>query len=204
TLHPAYPTGAETVWNVAGACGPNSLNFCASLGATGAGVSGFWALPPFQHGPGLISALTQKDPFCSQAAAGQFCREVPDISADADEVTPYAEFCTGTAPSSTCGSFSAGQPVPGWFGIGGTSLSTPVWSAVIALWESVHGQRFGTASLGLYQLFRSAHAYSKDFHDITGVHQTENNNGVYPTTPNYDMTTGIGTPRITGIAEHTF
>ena len=204
TLHPSYPTGAETVWNVADACSPNSLNSCANLGATGGGVSSFWAMPPFQHGPGVISAFSQKAPFCSQATAGQFCREVPDVSADADEVTPYAEFCTGTAPSSACGSFSAGQPVPGWFGIGGTSLSTPVWSAVIALWDSVHGRRFGTASPGLYQLFRSAHSYSKYFHDITGIHQTENNNGIYPTTPNYDMTTGIGTPRITGIAEHTF
>lgn len=205
TLHPAYPTGAETVWNVLDECNANNENACAQLGAGGGGVSSFWPMQSFQHGPGVITSLSQKSPFCSLATKGQFCREVPDVSANADEFTPYAEFCTGDpTTNSTCGSFSASQPAPGWFGIGGTSLSSPVWSGIIALWDSVHGQRFGTASVGLYQLFRSNKSYTTSFHDITGLHQTENNNGFFPTTANYDMATGIGTPRIAGIAEHNF
>lgn len=205
TLHPAYPTGAETVWNVANACSANNLAFCAELGATGGGVSSFWPAPSFQHGPGVISSFSQKAPYCTLAKTGQACREVPDISANADEVTPYAEFCTGDPNTdSVCATFSSSQPAPGWFGIGGTSLSSPVWSGVIALWDSVHGGRFGSASFGLYQLFRANKSYNTFFHDITGTHQTENNNGFYPTTPNYDMTTGIGTPRIAGIVEHNF
>ncbi len=205
TPRPSYPTGAETVWNVLDQCSANNEGACSQFGAGGGGVSSFWARPAFQHGPGVTTSLSQKSPFCSQARAGQFCREVPDVSANADEFTPYAEFCTGDPKTnSACGSFSASQPVPGWFGIGGTSLSSPVWSGIIALWDSVHGQRFGTASVGLYQLFRSNHAYSGFFHDITGLHQTENNNGFFPTTSNYDMATGIGTPRIAGIAERNF
>ena len=31
------------------------------------------------------------------AKIGRPCREVPDISANADEYTPYAEYCTGNA-----------------------------------------------------------------------------------------------------------
>lgn len=200
--HPSYPGSFETVWNDLNACDSSSFGqfACGEFGATGGGVSTFWGQPFYQHGPGVNTSFSQKAPFCSQAAAGQTCREVPDIAANADEFTPYAEFCTGDPnTNSTCAQFSSGTPTPGWFGIGGTSLSSPLVSAVIALWDSVHGRRFGSANFGLYRLFRSDDAYSRYFHDITGIHQTENFNGFFPTTPNYDMTTGIGTPRIDGI-----
>ncbi|HEX4203206.1 MAG TPA: S53 family peptidase [Ktedonobacteraceae bacterium] len=200
-LHPTYPQGSETVWNVLDACSGSSygLSQCAALGAGGGGVSNFWAQPSFQHGPGVTSSFSQKGPYCSQAATGQQCREVPDVSANADEYTPYAEYCTGSASTN-----SICAQINGWFGIGGTSLSSPVWSSIIGLWNSVHGSRFGSASYGLYQLFRSNNAYNNVFHDITGKFQTENNNGYYPTTTNYDMATGIGTPRIAGIVKAKF
>jgi kumamolisin len=200
--HPSYPKSGETVWNVLDACSGSAsgLSNCANLGAGGGGVSTFWGQPSYQYGPGVISSLSQKAPYCKIAAKGQYCREVPDVSADADEYTPYAEYCTGDpATNSFCASFGGG-----WFGIGGTSLSSPLWSGIIALWDSVHGQRFGSANYGLYDLYRLNETYSTYFHDVTGVHQTENNNGYYPTTPNYDMATGIGTPRIAGIVEHKF
>jgi hypothetical protein len=37
------------------------------------------------------------------------------------------------------------------------------------------------------------------FHDITGAGQTTNNNGLFPTTPGYDLATGIGTPNMANI-----
>ncbi len=200
-LHPSYPSGFETVWNVLNACSANNLNACGTTGAGGGGVSTVWARPSYQSGPGVISSLSQQAPYCSQAATGQFCREVPDVSANADEYTPYAEYCTGDPKTnSTCATFSGGLTPPGWFGIGGTSLSSPLWSGVIALWDSLHGARFGNANANLYELLRSD-TYRSFFHDITGKNQTENNNGLYPTTPNYDMATGIGTPRISAIDE---
>jgi kumamolisin len=190
-LYPSYQS--ETVWNVLNACRTTNLSACANSGAGGGGVSSFWAQPDYQHGPGVISNYSQTAPYCSQAKSGQYCRQVPDVSANADEYSPYAEYCTGsTSTNSQCT-----PPAYGWFGIGGTSLASPLWSGVIALWDSVHGKRFGNANYGLYQMFRSSDAYSKYFHDITGKNQTENNNGFYPTTPNYDIATGIGSPRIT-------
>src|SRR5579875_401932 len=208
TLHPSYPKGAETVWNVLDLCNSSDLNACAQFGAGGGGVSQFWAQPSYQHGPGVISSFSKKGPYCAAASKGQYCRETPDVSANADEYTPYAEYCTGDpTTNSTCAllaSLGVPEPVPGWFGIGGTSLSSPLWSGIIALWDSVHGERFGNANFGLYRLFRSGASYSVYFHDITGKHQTENNNGFYPTTPDYDMATGIGTPIIAGIVERSF
>lgn len=204
--HPAYPAGFETIWNPINECRDNTqthLNFCAQFGAGGGGVSAVWGQPSYQQGPGVTSSFSKQGPGnCVLAIPGQFCREVPDISANADEFTPFTEFCTGDPKTnSTCATFSSGQPAPGWFGIGGTSVSTPLVAAIIALWDSVHGERFGTANHELYELFRSHDAYSRFFHDISGIHQSIVNNGTYPTTPNYDMATGIGTPRIDGIVQ---
>ncbi len=200
----SYPTGFETVWNPLDACQVNDKNGCAQFGASGGGVSHFWPGPSYQHGPGVVSSFSRSGPYCSQAADGQRCREVPDVSANADEFTPYAEVCTGDrttsgAGASTCNIFVDQTTPRGWFGIGGTSLSSPLWSAIVDLSVGLHGQRFGQANVGLYDLFRSSGAYTTYYHDITGRHQTETNNGFYPVTKNYDMATGIGTPNVSAI-----
>jgi subtilase family serine protease len=200
--HPAYPkAGTETVWNDDNLCnesadegGQPGVFWCAASGAGGGGNSEFWGRPAYQHGPGVNNPGTVTGS-CSLASPGQPCREVPDVSANADEFTPYAEFCTGSAatPESVCATFN--QNPPGWFGIGGTSLSSPLWSAIIADRDSFQNQRAGNANELLYALFRGD--YHKFFHDITGVGQSTNNNGLFPTRRDYDMATGIGTPKMT-------
>jgi kumamolisin len=202
--NPAYPTGAETVWNVLDLCNGTSQGqfWCGYFGAGGGGNSIFWGRPAYQTGPGVTSAYTRYAPYCKVAAKGQACREVPDVSANADEYTGYSEYCTGNPKTnSTCATFSASQTPPGWFQIGGTSLSAPLWAGVVALWDSYHNDRAGNANIGLYRILRSPQLYSQEFHDITGLNQTENNNGHFPVTPNYDESTGIGTPNISAIAE---
>jgi kumamolisin len=200
SAHPSYPkAGTETVWNDDNLCNasadegnfPGSF-WCAETGAGGGGTSQFWGRPGYQTGadvnnPGTVTGT------CSLASAGTPCREVPDVSANADEFTPYAEFCTANAntPESACG-FSSGQTPPGWFGIGGTSLSSPLWSAIFADRDGFQKQRAGNANVLLYQMFRKN--YHRFFHDITGAHQSPNNNGLFPSRKGYDMATGIGTP----------
>ena len=124
---------------------------------------------------------------------------MPDISANADEFTPYAEYCTGdvSTPFSVCGLFSAGQPVPGWFGIGGTSLSSPLVSAIIADRDSYRRQRSGNINPMLYLLNKLAPGGY--FHDIIGTGQAPRNNGLFPTVPGYDLATGVGTPRMAAL-----
>ncbi len=201
--NPAYPAGGETVWNVDNLCNtsagedglPGPL-WCYVAGAGGGGNSQFWGRPPYQYGPGITNPYTtygNGTTQCSLAAIGQPCREVPDISANADEFTPYAEFCTSPPgdANSACVKSSSDIP-PGWFGIGGTSLSSPLWSAIVADRDSYQGRRTGNANPLLYLLYnRNPHGY---FHDITGIHQSTNNNGLFPVTPGYDLATGIGTP----------
>jgi kumamolisin len=202
--NPSYPTGVETVWNVDNLCnasanegGVPGFFWCANTGAGGGGNSQFWGRPFYQTGPGITNryaAYGNGTSNCALAALGKPCREVPDISADADPYTGYAEYCTGNAdtPYSVCAQIS-GTP-SGWFGIGGTSLSSPLWSAIIADHDSLWHGRIGNANPLLYLLYNvNARGF---FNDITGIHQTTNNNGLFPTTPGYDLSTGIGTPKM--------
>jgi subtilase family serine protease len=207
--HPAYPNGVESVWNTDALCsnaarGPandhkGGFFWCAQTGAGGGGSSQWWGRPFWQQGPGVNNAFTTHangSTQCALAAAGAPCREDPDISANADEFTPYAEFCTGNAntPFSVCGQFSQFQNPPGWFGIGGTSLSSPLWSAIIADRDSFLGRRTGNVGPLLYGLFNFSQGLF--FHDITGKGQTTTTNGLFPVTPGFDEATGIGTPKM--------
>ncbi len=208
--NPAYPAkGTETVWNVDNLCdaqAPASGNdqqgglfWCAASGAGGGGTSQFWGRPFYQQGPGVNNAYTtfaNGSTACALATPGTPCREVPDVSANADEFTPYAEYCTGSTatPYSVCAGF------PGWFGIGGTSLSTPLWAAVIADRDSFRGQRTGNINPLVYSWLRTNPG--EYLNDITGAgprQQAATSNGVYPTTPGYDEATGAGTPKMAAI-----
>jgi subtilase family serine protease len=109
---------------------------------------------------------------------------------------------TGNAstPQSFCATFSGSQPAPGWFGIGGTSLSSPLWSAIIADRDSFHGHRSGNINPLLYRLLRTNP--KRYFHDITGIgpkQKAATNNGLFPTTPAYDEATGIGSPKMAAL-----
>jgi subtilase family serine protease len=213
------PSGTETVWNTDSLCnasaneGGTALNpdpgffWCAATGSTGGGFSQWWGRPFYQFGRGVnnpafpsaagtpnANGITE----CALASAGTPCREDPDVSAMADPYNGYAEYCTANAgtPFSGCG-FSAGQLVPGWFGIGGTSLSSPLWAAIIADRDGFQHVRTGNINPLVYLLFNlDPHRF---FNDITGIgprQQAALNNGLYPTTPGYDMSTGVGSPRI--------
>lgn len=198
---PSYPKGQESVWNPLDSCDgtKQGLKGCIQFGAGGGGVSVFWGRGAYQYGPEVDNAFSTKAPTCAFAKKGQYCREVPDISVDSDEYSGYAGYCKGLAhTNSSCHYYLKYFPT-GWSSSGGTSLSAPFWAALAADAVSFHGgQRFGNANEALYSLYRTG--ASKYFHDITGVDQTDNSNGLYPTAPGYDLATGIGTPIVSEIA----
>lgn len=214
-LTATYPNGAETVWNSYNLCSDQPANarndeqgglfWCLETGAGSGAPSQYWGRPFYQRGPGVNSAYStygNGSTNCALAAVGTPCREGPDISANADPFTGPAEYCTGNAstPYSNCASFESTDVIPGWFPIGGTSLSSPLWSAVIADRDSYTGQRSGNINPLLYDLFNTDPG--KYFNDITGIgplQRSANNNGLYPSTPGYDMATGIGTPKMAAL-----
>jgi subtilase family serine protease len=215
---PGYPGRAEEVWNTLDVCSGNNSSTatstgivdCGAYGAGGGGHSIFWPMPNYQRGPGVINADTVSGPSnCALAGKGQPCREEPDISTNADPLTGYAEYCTGssyvspnptgTDYESSCLGLTKTPGAPGWFHIGGTSLSAPFMAAVFTDRDAFHGHRAGNANYLLYALYDNPGSRAADFHDITGIHQVSNNNGFYPTTPFFDEATGIGTPNLTGL-----
>ena len=54
------------------------------------------------------------------APAGSRCREVPDVSADADPNTGYLIYWTSDAPATQTG----------WWQAGGTSAAAPLWAGL--------------------------------------------------------------------------
>jgi kumamolisin len=143
-----------------------------SQGSTG-GQSSILPAPSWQQAPGVASPYSDGT-ICGQRS-GSYCREVPDVSADAAPQTGAAIRFTGR-----------------WLSSGGTSLATPVWAALTALidqyLQSQGHQPVGFANPLLYRLARSSPPYPP-YHDVT-----VGTNDLYPAGPGYDMVTGLGTP----------
>jgi kumamolisin len=104
----------EKVWNN----GPNN-------GATGGGVSGFFALPPYQEG-----LQVKKTSGTTQALAK---RGVPDVCGDADPQTGYEVRVDGQNTV-----------------IGGTSAVAPLWAGLIARINAAKARRAGFINPHLY------------------------------------------------------
>ena len=196
---------AEHVWNDG-----------ADGGAGGGGISQSWTMPAWQREsmvPGIAlpgsADYTSADSvekkfgyppgFCQATVPGAGpatpCRLVPDVSSQGDEFT---------------GAITVYQAAfGGWSTVGGTSSSTPIWAAMLALVNAspscaahpITRSGVGFASPLLYAVASNPGAYAASFNDIT----TGNNdvygidNGlVFPATTGYDLGSGLGSPRLTG------
>ncbi len=156
------PPPHETVWNDG-----------TGNGATGGGKSTLWPRPSYQSG------------FASSSV-----REVPDVSADADENHGYAIYYNGSGGS------DATAPM-GWQSIGGTSAAAPTWASLIALADAsstCNGTPVGFANPLLYS------APSSDFNDVTSGNNNYDGVTGYSAAAGYDMVSGRGTPKGTTLA----
>jgi subtilase family serine protease len=164
----------QTVWNRGG-------------GASGGGISSDWAMPAYQSGAAaalqVIKAYSSNEP-CG--APTGYCRQVPDVSSDADPSSGLVIYLGALG---------------GWGFIGGTSISAPLWAAVAALadaWPSCGAHPVGFLNPSLYSIAGvSPSQYASAFDDVT---QGDNHLAQfpelwqYPATPGYDLATGLGTP----------
>ncbi len=167
TSMPSDTVGAtETVWNNAG------------TGAGGGGVSRVWGQPSYQSGftqPSSPSPLS-----CTSVPGGSgtstSCREVPDVSADADPNTGYDIYWGGA-----------------WTNAAGTSAAAPTWASLVALADASTactsaGVRVGFANALLYSL------PAADFGDVTTGANGYSGVSGYTAGPGYDMSSGLGVP----------
>ncbi len=157
----------------------------APEGASGGGISSIWTMPWYQTSatPGVISSYSSGTP--CHAAGGTDCREVPDVSADADGQTGYPMYQ---------------KSIGGWVVSGGTSAASPLWASVVDLIDSECGTgTVGFANPALYQIA------ANDPGDLIDVTQGNNDvlgiyGGTYPATTGYDMATGLGTPQAAALS----
>ena len=185
----SYP--GEFVWN--DGIPDGSVGDQAS--ASGGGVSSLWQMPSYQTTAAKSLGVISSD--SSQSCGGQFCRQVPDVSADADPNSGYVVFAQAR------------------FGVvGGTSAAAPLWAAFTALANAssaCRGLTVGFENPALYQLAGSA--FAANFHDVTaadaspftgeagndafdaaGLPNSDNPHNLYPLANGYDMATGLGSP----------
>jgi len=202
TMDNATQPASEHVWNDG-----------AAWGAAGGGISESWPMPAWQldslvpgvHNPSVVSAADSfaatdmAKPgyaFCaSESNAGPVeggCREVPDVSANADEFTGGITFYAAE--------------FDGWNTIGGTSSAAPQWAAMLAdvnasptcKNNAVTQNGVGFVSPLLYSVASSPPAYAASFNDITaGNNDPYGDSQLYQATPGYDMASGLGTPQLT-------
>ena len=141
-LPSATDAAGQTVWNDG-----------TGYGAGGGGVSSLWAAPS------------------DQSSHGATRREVPDVSADADEDTGYVVYYDRS-----------------WTAIGGTSAAAPLWASLAALADTHCGAPIGLANPALYA------APAADFTDITQGNNSYEGVTGFSAGAGYDEASGLGTP----------
>ena len=117
-------------------------------------------------------------------ASGYTCRQVPDVSANADPQTGYPVYIGGA-----------------WTIYGGTSAASPTWAAMLAIANTqpacqANG-RLGQVNNALYAVAKtSAASYAANFTDITtGVNRIGTGLPGFSATASYDLATGLGEPK---------
>jgi subtilase family serine protease len=107
-------------------------------------------------------------------------RGVPDVGMEASSRTGVLVYDGGS-----------------WFIVGGTSVSSPTFAAVVAIADQVNGAPLGFLNDALYKIGNNPARYANDFFDVT---TGNNDNFQSPPDPNYaattgwDPVTGLGTP----------
>ncbi|HVB19524.1 MAG TPA: protease pro-enzyme activation domain-containing protein [Acidimicrobiales bacterium] len=152
----------QSVWNQQAPAN----NACASSGGTGGGQSVVWSRPNWQITPGSGVSSTM--------------RMVPDLSVIGDPSTGFIQYFPN--PSKTC-------PQQSWTTIGGTSIGSPLVSALVAVATQACSQgRLGFLNPQLYQMPAS------DFVDVTSGTNDVFGAGAYSAAVGYDMASGLGSP----------
>jgi subtilase family serine protease len=203
-------TGGSTIDNATQPPSEHVWNDGAFAGAGGGGISESWPMAAWQAGsqlPGGVGSATNQSAvtaaegfegtsFClddsNAGPAETACRQIPDVSANADEFTGGITIYIGA--------------FGGWTTIGGTSSAAPMWAGMLA---DVNASQtcqnnpatqtgVGFASPLLYSVASNPTAYAASFNDIkTGNNDPYGDSNLFQATTGYDMASGLGTPALT-------
>ena len=131
-------------------------------------------------GSGGGLAKYEKVPTYQSAVNPYATRGTPDVSFVADPATGMSVFDSAGYNGQT-----------GWFRVGGTSASAPMWAGIIAVANQLRGTAFSSAN---YEIHSKLYALSSGLFDVTtGTNGTCG--AVCTTSSGYDFVTGLGSPR---------
>jgi subtilase family serine protease len=122
-------------------------------------------------------------------------RGVPDVALQASATTGALVYLT--LPPDGLGGLNCGATPcsTGWYDIGGTSLATPQWAALVAIAAQLNGGGLGLINPALYAIGHNPARYANDFFDVTvGNNTVDPSVPGYPATIGWDPVTGLGTP----------
>ena len=175
----------ESAWN-----NPPDVSHDYKGGASGGGISEFWYLPDYQveyNSSDVLTAYNDGE-ICD---VDGYCRQVPDVSLNADPYHSYPIYCSVAAAG--CDSSGA------WYGFGGTSAAAPMWAAMTALANqmSVKAGGYNAGFLNWFLYWAAANINSDNqpiLYDVNNGNNDYNNlnPGKYPATSGYDLATGLG------------
>jgi hypothetical protein len=145
----------------------------------------------------------------SGASAATPCRLEPDVSAQADWFTGAITIYSKEYVSEEGEEENYFTSPTGWVTNGGTSSSTPLWTAMLALVDAspqCRSQSTTREGLGfilpdLYAVASNPTAYAASFNDVTEGNDDIyglDGGGVFPARAGFDLATGLGSPRLTG------
>jgi hypothetical protein len=137
------------------------------LGVSGGGLSSVFTEPSYQKNLPNQNLLGGR-------------RALPDVAFPADNMLTYESFSPGT--------FQNTPQWAHWEVIGGTSVSTPCWAALIAIADQMRGKPLGLVQPALYSLA------GKDMHDILAGDNSYAQVQGYKAQKGFDLATGWGTP----------
>lgn len=159
----------------------------SSGGAGGGGISSLWPMPSWQSQVSSVRGFGSST--CGTGTSR--CRVTPDVAAFADEYTGITIEIAG-----------------GWYTIGGTSSSAPIWAATLAeVNASTACQSSSTTAHGvgfvsplLYEVGANPTQDAESFNDVTSGNNDvfSINEGAYGATAGYDLASGWGSPDLTG------
>jgi subtilase family serine protease len=96
------------------------------FGATGGGISTYWAIPDYQNIPGTG--------YTAQNGGSTSFRNVPDVAAEAAVFTGVAVYVSDQG---------------GWFQVGGTSVASPIWAGYLSNLNAAFST-YGLGNLGFF------------------------------------------------------
>jgi len=139
--------------------------------AAGGGFSRVFGKPSYQN---------NLPPGSNTAANTNNARGVPDVGMEASARTGVLVYDGGS-----------------WFIVGGTSVASPTFAAVVAIADQVNGAPLGFINPALYKIGANPARYANDFFDVSTGNNDNFNNPQDPNfaaTPGWDPVTGLGTP----------